>query len=604
MRRLLSAAAVLVSVVACSGGDAPSAPVAALTVETSVRELSATVSAVVASVPSVTVSNARGEPAANVLVRWSVLSGNGSVVNESSRTDVTGVASSGGWTLGPQIGVQQLQASVNGSTPVVFTANAVVAQATRLVAVAAMLPDVVVGTSTTASPTVRAEDASGRAVANVPVTFSIVAGSGTLATAAAMTNASGVASAGTWTLGTTSGLQTVRASSGTLVVADVSVNARAAAPVTMSIVAGDNQSAATGATVSQSPVVRVTDSYGNYVGNVPVTFTPGAGSGSVTGGTVQTDVATGTAIVSSWTLGTAAAQTLVATSSVMAGKSVTFRATVSSSQFDIDVRFIGDGGTARQREAFSNAVTRWRKVITGDVGTTMLKTPAGECTSWIPAISESVNDLLIYVRLAAIDGPGKVLGQSSPCYVNSQNSLPIMGFFELDVDDLELLLNQGTLDNVVLHEMGHILGIGTLWSYQRSLLTGRGTDDPFFTGVSAGQQFASLGGLTSYPGGAVPVENAGSTGTRDAHWRRTVFSNELMQGYARPGGMPMSRVTIASLSDLGYTVTFAGSDSYSFFPALNSLASASSVSLGDDIARSALWAVDRTGARRRVRNIE
>jgi len=156
----------------------------------------------------------------------------------------------------------------------------------------------------------------------------------------------------------------------------------------------------------------------------------------------------------------------------------------------------------------------------------------------------------------------------------------------------------------VLHEMGHILGIGTLWSYQRSLLMGRGTDDPFFTGLSAGQQFASLGGTASYPGGSVPVENSGSTGTRDAHWRRSIFSNELMQGYAQPGGMPMSRVTIASLSDLGYSVTYTGSDSYSFFPSIATLPAGPAVSLGDDIARSALWAVEKTGARRRVRNID
>lgn len=603
MRRLLSAA-VLVSIVACSGGDAPSAPAVALTVETSVRELSATVSAVVGSVPSVTVTNARGEAVSGVLVRWNVLSGNGSVGNETSRTDASGLATSGGWTLGPQVGVQQLQASVNGSAPVVFTANAIVAQATRLVAVTATLPTVTVGTATTASPSVRAEDASGRAVANVPVTFSVVAGGGTVSTTQATTNASGVASAGTWTLGTRSGTQTVRATSGTLTTADVSITAKAAAPATMSIVAGDNQSAAPGSVVSQPPVVRITDSYGNNVGNVPVTFAPGSGSGSVTGGTVQTDVATGTAVVSSWTLGTAPAQTLVASSSAMPGKSVTFRATISSSQFDIDVRFIGDGGTARQREAFASAVARWRKVITGDVGTTTLKTPEGECASWIPAINENVNDLVIYVRLSAIDGAGKVLGQASPCYLNSQNNLPIMGFFELDVDDLALLLDRDMLDNVVLHEMGHILGIGTLWTYQRTLLSGRGTEDPFFTGVSAGQQFASLGGVAIYPGGAVPVENSGSAGTRDAHWRRSVFSNELMQGYAQPGGMPMSRVTVASLSDMGYTVTFAGSDSYAFFPALRTLPSGAAVSLGDDIARSALWAVDRNGSRRRVRNFQ
>lgn len=604
MRRLLPVAFVLASLAACSGGDTPSAPAVAITVGSSITELSSTVSAQVGSTPMVTVRNARGEGVSGVLVRWTVLSGNGSVGNESVRTDASGSASSGGWTLGPQPGAQQLQAVVTGSSPVTFTATATSSPPARLT-VMQNLPETGVGTAVSQSPAVRAEDIAGNPVAGVTVSFAVVAGGGSITAAQATTNAGGVASAGTWTLGTVSGTQTVRATSGTLPPTDINVTAKAAAPAAITIVAGDGQTGVAGGTVSQPPVVRVTDSYGNNVGNVPVTFAPGAGSGTVTGGTVQTDAATGTAIVSSWTLGNAPAQTLVASSSAMSGKSVTFRATVAVSQFDIDVRFVGEGGTDRQRQAFTSAVARWRKVITGDIGTTPLKTPAGECASWIPAVDESVNDLVIFVRLASIDGAGKVLGQASPCYVNAGNNLPIMGFFELDVDDLAMLQSQGTLDDVVLHEMGHILGIGTLWTYQRSLLSGRGSEDPYFSGVATRSQFASLGG-DGYAGTPVPVENSGSTGTRDAHWRRTVFTNELMQGYARPGGMPMSRVTIASLADLGYAVSYAGSDSFTFFPAMSSIFASSgpAVSLGDDIASAALWSVTKSGSRRRVREIE
>jgi hypothetical protein len=184
--------------------------------------------------------------------------------------------------------------------------------------------------------------------------------------------------------------------------------------------------------------------------------------------------------------------------------------------------------------------------------------------------------------------------------VNAATRLPVVGFFELDVDDLASLLGRGTLDDAVLHEMGHILGIGTLWSYQRTLLTGRGTDDPYFTGPSTREQFASIGGLT-YSGTPVPVENSGGAGTRDAHWRRSVFTNELMQGYSQPGGMPLSRVTVASLADLGYTVSFSGSDSFSFFPSLMTFSSPAAVPLGDDIVDTAMWEVEDTGVRRRVK---
>ena len=381
------------------------------------------------------------------------------------------------------------------------------------------------------------------------------------------------------------------------------VRPTAIVPAALVAADGDNQAGDPNTILPIAPSVRLLTDAGRPVPNVSVTFTPVGNSGVVSRSVVVTD-STGYASAGAWTLGLAPSQSLVASSTALPGRSVTFRASLRPSQFDITVRFIGDGGTDRQREAFAGAVARWRRVITGDVGTVPLNVPAGECQSWIPAVNESINDLLVYVRIASIDGAGKILGQASPCYVNSGNKLPIMGFFELDQDDLALLLSQGTLDNVVLHEMGHILGIGTLWNYQRQLLLGAGSDDPYFTGVEARAQLASTNGF-SYAGLGVPVENSGSTGTRDAHWRRSIFANELMQGYAQPGGMPISRITVASLSDMGYVTTMTGADGYSFLTAMRAMTLGASegtaMSFGDDIATAPLYEVERTGSRRMVR---
>jgi hypothetical protein len=598
MRRISPAALLLAFAVACAD-DAPSGP-GALRIESSTTELSSGVSALVLSVPSVTVRDARGQAVPDVSVRWTVVSGGGHVATPVSRTSAQGIASSGGWTLGPEVGVQTLQASAPGMKSVLFSATAVAEPAVALVRVTPDLPMSVIGTVVAGQAAVRAIDGAGNPVANVPVVFSIIAGGGTLGGDQATTDSRGIATAGAWTLGTAAGTQAVRATSNGLSPADIEVHTVGGAPASMTLVAGDNQQGFAGGAIAQRPTVRVLDRYGNNVGNATVTFTPGPGSGTVTGATVQTEFATGTASVASWTLGAAPLQTLVATSPTLPGTSLTFRVVVTASQFDIDVRFIGEGGTERQRQSFASAAARWRRVITGDIGTTALNVPAGECASWIPAVRESVNDLVIFVRLTGIDGPGKILGQASPCYVNSTSKLPMLGFFELDVDDLTKLLDRGTLDDVVLHEMGHILGIGTMWSYGRTLLTGRGGDDPYFTGTASREQFLGIGGVT-YASPGVPVENTGAAGTRDAHWRRTVFSNELMQGFAQAGGMPMSRVTIASLSDLGYTVSFTGADSFSFFPSLRTLATASPVSLGDDIVDSALWEIEPTGKRKKVR---
>ena len=54
----------------------------------------------------------------------------------------------------------------------------------------------------------------------------------------------------------------------------------------------------------------------------------------------------------------------------------------------------------------------------------------------------------------------------------------------------------------------------------------------------------------------------GGEGTRDGHWRESVFRTELMTGWIGSGTNPMSTMTIASLRDLGYAVNMAAADAY------------------------------------------
>jgi hypothetical protein len=100
----------------------------------------------------------------------------------------------------------------------------------------------------------------------------------------------------------------------------------------------------------------------------------------------------------------------------------------------------------------------------------------------------------------------------------------------------------------------------------------------------------------------VPVENTGGQGTRDAHWRESIFGRELMQGFAKAGGMPLSRITTGSLQDMGYLVNLNASDSYSLtaplrFDALGTIG----LSLGNDIMDTPLIEVDQAGRQRLIR---
>lgn len=229
------------------------------------------------------------------------------------------------------------------------------------------------------------------------------------------------------------------------------------------------------------------------------------------------------------------------------------------SSFNITLRYVGGDATPRQQAAVAAAVARWQTVIAGDVSDITGNAPADACFPGQPAINERIDDILIYVEFAPIDGVGQVLGEAGPCYIRNEGGLPIIGHLELDQADLQQMERNGTLDAVVLHEMGHILGIGTLWPAS-NLLAGAGGTDPRFTGSQAVSAYRTLGGLEA----TVPVEDSGADGTRDGHWRETTFGNELMTGYISGSTNPMSAMTVASLRDMGYNANTSLASSYSF----------------------------------------
>lgn len=216
-------------------------------------------------------------------------------------------------------------------------------------------------------------------------------------------------------------------------------------------------------------------------------------------------------------------------------------AALRASPYTITVRFLG-GLSETQKNAFRNAADRWSRVIVGDV-------------PGVRVDGETIDDVLILAQGSVIDGPGRILGQAGPTHLRPATAgrsafLPAKGIMSFDTADLADMESQGTLGDVITHEMGHVLGIGTIWE-QKNLLQGAGTTNPAFTGTAASAEYGLLKGTGPTP---VPVENTGGPGTADSHWRETLFRNELMSGFIAGPQNPISRVTVASLQDLGYVV--------------------------------------------------
>ena len=153
---------------------------------------------------------------------------------------------------------------------------------------------------------------------------------------------------------------------------------------------------------------------------------------------------------------------------------------------------------------------------------------------------------------------------------------------ELDEADLADLQAEGMLEDVIVHELGHILGFGTLWNASSNdFLVGGGTADPHFNGPGAIAAFDAAGGSSrTFP--KVPVENTGGSGTRDSHWREAVHNSELMTGWIESGGVlnPLSAITIASLADMGYAVNMSAADAYLLY---NPLGAPAQIPLGSRI---------------------
>ena len=223
------------------------------------------------------------------------------------------------------------------------------------------------------------------------------------------------------------------------------------------------------------------------------------------------------------------------------------------SEFTIDVIFIDNSLTASQQAIFTTAANRWSQIITGDVPDV---TVSG--SFFTDNMQRVVDDVSIEASAPFIDGVGNVLGSAGPTGVRSTSRIPAVGTMRFDSADVASLESSGRLQDVILHEMGHVLGIGTIWS-DLLLLTGAGGADPRFTGTGATAKYNSV---FSNSESSVPVANTGGSGTADSHWRESVFDTELMTGYLDSGSNPISVITVAMLADLGYVVNLNAADAY------------------------------------------
>ena len=211
------------------------------------------------------------------------------------------------------------------------------------------------------------------------------------------------------------------------------------------------------------------------------------------------------------------------------------------------MRFTG-GLSAAQQAAFETAAARWGQIISVDVPAVVID-------------GETIDDVRIDAAGEFIDGPRGVLGRAGPIDLRPGSFIPATGVMAFDSADLAQMERDGSLVSVIVHEMGHVLGFGTIFD-RVDLIAGAGGPDPRFTGPNATREYGDLLGGDGPRPVSVPLANVGGPGTRDGHWREAVFANELMTGFLDVGANPISRTTIGAFEDLGYSVDYAAADAY------------------------------------------
>ena len=240
--------------------------------------------------------------------------------------------------------------------------------------------------------------------------------------------------------------------------------------------------------------------------------------------------------------------------------------------FDIEVRFVGEQVPPVASEAvIENAARRWERILRENGATAgQIVASSRQCRDSALPFGSYVDDLLIYVYLWDLNGPA---ARAGPCFSRAAQAdgapgLPYVGTIWFDPKHLA----PESLYFTALHEIGHVLGFGTVWDrfgYLQHPAAGSSASPPpdtHFSGALAGAAFDRAGGAR-HRGAKVPVENdtARYRGAADVHWRESVFGAELMTGGVRGGRgsfEPLSRVTVASLADLGYAVDYAAADAF------------------------------------------
>ena len=206
--------------------------------------------------------------------------------------------------------------------------------------------------------------------------------------------------------------------------------------------------------------------------------------------------------------------------------------------------------------------------------------------------------LSITAQTIPIDGVGGILGAAGPDGfaqtfaatgnpADNRNILTTVvtsGTMSFDVADA----GRADFADTVLHEMAHVLGIGTLWELN-GITSPNANERGLLVNRNGLFQYIGRNGLRGFReqsghhrANYVPTENFGGPGTALGHWAGGTTPNwffnpangsrtELMTGFASFAPTFVSEATWGSLADVGWSVDGFNANEGSIFTGLNGI---------------------------------
>ena len=209
----------------------------------------------------------------------------------------------------------------------------------------------------------------------------------------------------------------------------------------------------------------------------------------------------------------------------------------------------------RVRLSMERVEKKWKSIIRGGPPGERVTLEAGECRN-AERVSQFVAGIRVLITLDTL--PARIAGQGGPCVVR-QSGQPLLGTISLNLFTWAGLSDR-KLDDLIQHEVGHVLGIGTMWNRGPFRTMFEGTfqsPDPIFFGPNALLAFERLSRAHRFSGRRIPVEE-GALG----HWRLNAFSSEVMAPALTTAPQGTSAITVGVLADLGWTVEPEAYDDY------------------------------------------